>query len=250
MVKRALKAILARTPYRIARREKFNRFQAVSSTIETARRRGFDPQVVIDGGSNVGDFAVEMLAMFPQARVHAIEPQPGCGPALAAKASAANGRLTIHMAALGGPEDEGTSLMLAGDENSISTGAHVLLDGHRSENGEVAVPCHTLDTLLDGQVAPTDRIFLKLDLQGYELHALRGAARVLASTDLILTEVSFFRQAYEPPIETLVAFLSENGFELYDIASVSARSRDNRAKQGDFVFVRRGSPLALDTSWA
>jgi hypothetical protein len=68
--------------------------------------------------------------------------------------------------------------------------------------------------------------------------------------EVVLTEVSFFAQAYEPSVLELSAFLGANGFDLYDIASVSARARDNRARQADFVFVRRGTALTKDGAWA
>ena len=93
-------------------------------------------------------------------------------------------------------------------------------------------------------------MLLKLDLQGYELEALAGGERTLAATDVVLTEVSFFAQAYEPPIARLVAFLAARQFELYDICALGGRRRDGRARQGDFVFARKGSALSADTRWS
>ena len=69
-------------------------------------------------------------------------------------------------------------------------------------------------------------------------------------TEVILTEVSFFAQAYEPPISQIISFLDARNFELYDIAALAARSRDGRARQGDFLFVRRDSRLMADTRWS
>jgi hypothetical protein len=68
---------------------------------------------------------------------------------------------------------------------------------------------------------------MKLDLQGYELHALAGSERTLE----------------------LMTWLDRKGFVLYDIAALSARARDGRARQGDLIFVRRTSALAADTAW-
>ena len=95
-----------------------------------------------------------------------------------------------------------------------------------------------------------DRILLKLDLQGIELLALSGATRLLSVVEVMFVEVSFFSQAYEPPICRLIAFLDGHGFDVFDVASITGRLRDHRARQGDFVFVRRGSPLRADTSWS
>jgi hypothetical protein len=68
--------------------------------------------------------------------------------------------------------------------------------------------------------------------------------------EVVLIEVSFFAQAYEPSIATLVGFLDQKGFDLHDVASVSGRTRDNRARQADLVFVNRSSDLCRDASWA
>lgn len=249
-MKSIIKSLLNKTPYRIVRGHKGNRFQAIGDTLHSVRARGFRPQVIIDGGANVGDFSREMLRMFPEARIHAFEPQPGCAAPLAALAAGAGGRLIVHNVALCAPENAGTTLAMAGDAQSISTGAHVVPAGHAAEHGTIDVRCATLDGELAGQIHAGEDVLIKLDLQGYELEALKGATRTLAAAQLVLSEISFFRQAYEPPIETLVAYLSDQGFELYDIASLYARPRDNRAKQGDFMFVRRDGALAADTAWS
>ena len=44
--------------------------------------------------------------------------------------------------------------------------------------------------------------------------------------------------------------LVELGEEIVlDIATLGARRRDNRTHQGDFLFVRRDSPLMADRAW-
>jgi FkbM family methyltransferase len=243
-----LKSVMFRTPYQVVRKGPRNRFQAIDDALTSLRRRGFAPRRVIDGGANLGEFSGFALNLFPETIVHAIEPQPGCWGALDALRAKSGGRLTVHPVALGSPEQEGTMLRLAADATSTSTGAHVVVEGQADVG--LNVPCTTLDSLLAGVLKPGDGALLKLDLQGYELNAMRGATKALESCDIILTEVSFYAQAYEPPISELMAFLSAKGFELYDIASLYARPRDDRPRQGDFIFVRSGSPLMEDTSWS
>jgi len=73
---------------------------------------------------------------------------------------------------------------------------------------------------------------------------------LLSSIEIILTEVSFFSQAYEPSILELLAFLDEKGFLLYDVAALAGRTRDNRLRQGDLIFARKGTRLLEDGNWA
>lgn len=249
-MKTDVKDLLQRTPYRISRRARgTNRFSAIEHSLQSLRGRGFTPLSVIDAGANVGDFAMFVLDLFPQAVIHAIEPQPGCAHALERLCTSSGGRLVYHPVALCEPGQDSSTLLFAGDANSTSTGAHVVLSGEAGMS-TINVPCMTLDHLFANVPDHGDMGLLKLDLQGYELHALRGAERVLASCDVVLTEVSFYAQAYEPPISELIAFMAQVGFELHDIAAIYARPRDDRPRQGDFIFVRNGSHLAVDTAWA
>jgi hypothetical protein len=75
------------------------------------------------------------------------------------------------------------------------------------------------------------------------------APMLLRSVEVILSEASFYAQAYESPIVELFNFLDSSGFVLYDIAAISGRRRDNRAHQGDFIFARKGSQLLEDARW-
>lgn len=244
-MKQLIKSVLAHTPYRIVKREKLNRFQAIEESLVSLAARGFRPGVVIDGGANTGAFARAALAIFPDAIVHAIEPQPGCEPALRALADEFPEHVVVHMLALCAPEDDSQVLRMAAEAGTTSTGAHIAAD-----DGGLSVPSRTLDSVLARHAATTRGALLKLDLQGYELHALKGAAQTLKQTDVVLTEVSFYAQAYEPPISQLVSFLAGHGFELYDVASIYARPRDDRPRQGDFIFVRSRSVLAQDRAWS
>jgi hypothetical protein len=139
------------------------------------------------------------------------------------------------------------TLKLACDPATPSTGAHVLNSAGYSGPTQ-AVPVTTLDAILAG-ISRDDRVLLKLDLQGWELEALHGATAALAAIEVILIEVSFYAQAYEPTVANLIAFLAEHRFVLHDIASLVGRERDDRAHQADFLFVRSDSPLDADRSW-
>jgi hypothetical protein len=143
-----------------------------------------------------------------------------------------------------GREDQ---LTLAVDLNGVTTGAHVVLG--QTDQSTCKVAAASLDQLFAHMLLKQDRALLKLDLQGFELEALKGAGQVLKVLEVLLVEVSFFAQAYEPPASRLIRLLDDHDFELQDIASISARRRDNRAQQADFLFIKRSSPLMMDNGW-
>lgn len=245
-MKSLLKAALRRTPYRVIRARDTNRFEAIEETLTSLSRRRFAPRIVLDGGANVGDFARLARRVFGEGlEIHLFEPQPACQPLL--EVLARQSGFILHAAAIGSVNDQ--VLELAIDPVAVTTGAHVAPVGSK-EAVTVPIPVLTLDRQFDKTLNVSDRTLLKLDLQGWELEALRGAVSILPRIEVVLIEVSFFAQAYEPSIAALVRFLGCAGFDLHDVASLSGRSRDNRARQADFVFVNRRSPLATDTAWA
>jgi hypothetical protein len=62
----------------------------------------------------------------------------------------------------------------------------------------------------------------------------------------VLTEVSSFGRGQDRPLGQLISYFDEFGFDLYDIAAIAGRTRDNRLRQADFLFMRRRSPLAVE----
>lgn len=243
-MKSLIKALLRRTPYRVIRARDANRFSAIEECLEGLGKRGYRPLTVIDGGANIGAFAQSAARIFPSATIHLIEPQPNCHPAL--QSMARNPRFRFHGVALGSSDG---NVALAVSAEGTTTGAHVVTGSMESDGVVVQVPVVPLDVLLGKDISPADRALLKLDLQGWEMEALRGAETILNSVEVALVEVSFYLVAYEPSIEALVQFFDSRGFGLHDIAALHARRRDNRAHQGDFVFVKRVSPLSSDNGW-
>jgi FkbM family methyltransferase len=102
---------------------------------------------------------------------------------------------------------------------------------------KIAVQLRTLDDLLidAGWDQPID--LLKIDVQGAELLAFKGAVRSLARIRLIWTEVSF-RQQYEGSAEfaDIYQFLSQQGFHLYSLHE-GFRGEGGELLQADALFI-------------
>jgi FkbM family methyltransferase len=78
-----------------------------------------------------------------------------------------------------------------------------------------SVKTDRLDTLLS-DISMVD--FLKLDIQGFELDALRGAEAILKRTNVVHCEVEFAKiYAGQPLFSEVELHLRERGFELIDI---------------------------------
>lgn len=240
------KSLLKQTPYRVVRSQALNRFDATAETLARMRLNGYRPRQVVDGGANVGGFARLARSIYPEARIHLVDPQPACAAALRSLAETEG--YSFHPVALGNAD--GGELEFVVDPDGVTTGAHVAPAGGRAGGAAtVRVPVASLDGLLGEVLSAGDRALLKLDLQGWEVEALRGAERVLSVTEACLIEVSFFSAEGFPLVAEIVRTLDDRGFDLYDVAALAERQRDHRARQADLVFVSRSSPLAGDRSW-
>jgi FkbM family methyltransferase len=223
-----------------------NRFAAIPVTLAHLHSRGYRPRFVIDGGANVGRWTSTAHAIFPEASFHMVEPQPSC-QAILAEVCRTLPRVSVAAVALSSPGTARVRMMNVADD-SRSEGAFVTDDPAAEA---ATLPATTLDALFADQAKIEDRVFLKLDLEGHELKALRGAERLLPAVEVILCEVRFFETHNSgcAVFGQIAEFLWDRGFEVYDIAALMPRGRDGRLFFGDVVFARRDSALRDDVAW-
>jgi FkbM family methyltransferase len=206
--------------------------------------RGLDirPRTVIDAGANIGQFARAAVETFPEARVIAFEPLPDVAEALRKNLSDAP-RVEVRTEALG--SSDGTIVFRRNAYTPASSVLRLRADGAEAfdlaEGEELEVPIARLDTALEGEGLEPP-VLLKLDLQGYELEALRGATATLGRTQHVLLEIGL-QPTYEdePTFEDVYAALTSAGFRF--VCPISfLRDRRGRISQMDALFERMVSP--------
>jgi FkbM family methyltransferase len=242
-LKEVAKRLIALTPFRVVHGAP-NRYQAIGYSLQALNRLGYEPRKIIDGGAHLGAFALEVSAIFPAAIVHLIDPQPACRVPL--EALAAERGFFYHPYALSAVPGVVPMLCAEFPDSGALLGNWPPGPAQKTVNVEAT----TLDSLFADSGQPSDRTLLKLDLQGHELPALEGASRMLKHVEVVLVEAPFFGNAGQPMVADIIGFFRQNGFDLFEIASLSGRPRDNRLREGDFLFVRQGSPLSADFRWS
>ena len=138
---------------------------------ELLRKILFQGAVVADVGANIGIYSQFLSrCVGPSGMVHCFEPsRDNFGRLSAATRDVSNVRLT--QAAVG--ERSGQCKLYVSDKLNVDHRAYKA-DG----DSRRAVP--TQMVALDDYFKPAQRVdLIKMDIQGYELHALRGAQRVL-----------------------------------------------------------------------
>jgi FkbM family methyltransferase len=148
--------------------------------------------VLFDVGANVGDYTSMLLEVFgPQARIWAFEPA-GSNFAVLERRLAEDDRVLLRN--IGFSDREGTGLLRSPSEESKLGSLH---DTH------IRLESHGLPLVVEERVAlesidafcARERIeridFAKLDVEGHELHVLRGAARMIAEGRITAIQFEF-----------------------------------------------------------
>lgn len=181
------------------------------------------PQMVLDVGANVGYETDRFLRAFPDAVVHAFEPTPATFERLRA-AYDGHPRVRLHAAAVSDAAGVAAfrvdNRVFAGGANSLlEHGDRFLADQAHAAYTTVSVPTVRLDDVCAAAgVGHVD--LLKLDVEGAELLALRGAAGLLRSSaiDVINTEVrSLPDYEGQPLLEDLLEHLGGFGYRLFNL---------------------------------
>jgi FkbM family methyltransferase len=97
-----------------------------------------------------------------------------------------------------------------------------------------------LDDLRPRFVEPNDRLYVKLDVQGFELEVLRGAEETLVQADALDVELSLTR-LYDgaPLMDDVVDYIGARGFSLIETEPTFIHPKKRKTLQVDGLFVRK-----------
>jgi hypothetical protein len=187
------------------------------SVLLDLKARGFAPALIFDVGASDGAWTNSVRPIFPAARYVTVEPrQTGVEPTVRAAIGAA----------------EGAGILIDYD-----TGSTLL--PHKADDAALRhkVPLTTLDALAQKFGTPD---LVKLDVEGSELEALKGARTLFGRTDLFIVEVALYRFAVNRPmLHEVVAFMADCQYFVYDVAGFIRRPHDGAVGLMDLCFGRR-----------
>lgn len=182
----------------------------------------------LDVGANVGSYTV-LAAGAARAHVTSIEPVPSTFSKLE-RNIVANGLSDRVRAVQCGISDQTGSLRFTSNldtMNRITTNADV--------SDSVQVEARTIDQVVDGN-APT---VIKIDVEGHEVAALRGARRTLADPSLLALIVEINK---DTPVDGLdgdvISIMNNAGFSPYAYNPFDRTLMDRGAREGNVIFVR------------
>jgi FkbM family methyltransferase len=235
-LKGSLKGLLAQRGYELNRLPDRGPFEAQRRLLLGHRVR-----TVFDLGAFVGDVTARYRSLFPDATVYSFEPFAGSFETLAERF---RGDEFVKPQPLAVADQVGAAVLYV---NGLAATNSLL---PRPSEGQRYFPS-------DGETVATERVrtttieafcgehglatidVLKLDVQGGELAALRGAEGLLRkrAVGLIYTEASFVPHYRGAPLfHDVAALLAGHGYGLYNIYDM-VRARNGQLRFADALFV-------------
>jgi FkbM family methyltransferase len=203
------------------------------------RERGVG--LVLDGGANRGQYAKRLRQLGYGGEILSVEPIPEVFAELA-RAASRDPRWRCVNAALGETSGEASlHLNPVSEVSSLLAATGAVNTAGWQTASTIRVPMRTVDevVLADNGSDRSVPLFLKLDLQGYELPALAGAARSLervCAVELEASTVALYRDAALLP--EVVARLDGLGFAVFSVDSALVDYESGRILQLDLLFTR------------
>ncbi|MCA9052372.1 MAG: FkbM family methyltransferase [Planctomycetaceae bacterium] len=232
------------------RRSKFGS-RPVLDLIDFGRRRC----VVLDVGAHAGGFAGDVLVRAPMAEVHCFEPNSDVFGRLQAAADrygmwAGSPRCLTNRCAVGSISETRelhvTQLTTASSLLVVSNSAKCgWPQADFTESRRECVSVIRLDEYLAEQGIAQVKL-LKLDVQGYELEALRGCGNRLRQIEYIVAEVQFERLYESAPLwGDIVGYTRTQGFEPV-VMDGFCFGPDGQPLQADILLRRNGASNAIE----
>jgi FkbM family methyltransferase len=208
------------------------------------KARGFYPKSVLDVGANCGEWTRMARNVFPDAEFLLIEPQtamrsylePLCREfenvdCVEAGAAAQNGEMVLSV------------------WGELGNGSSFLPDPESECGTKQLVPVRTIDSILEErQSAAPDLV--KMDVQGFEIEALKGATSLLGWTEVFILEAGLFVfMPRQPLLREVIDFMASEGYEVYDFPGYIRRPLDGALGTVDVAFVRVDGPFWQSTLW-
>ena len=209
-------------------------------TYQRLREFGFVPGGIVDVDACDGEWSRIIRQVFGRAPILMIEARDEQRQSLTG--------------ALADIPDSQYLISLLGRESAPSipfyvceSGSSLFIERSNAMKAERTIPMATLDDTMENFKELSAPLFLKLDIQGAELECLRGAISTLQRTEVVQLEAALLNyNEGAPHAAEVIAFMSEHGFALFDVAGF-VRQNGGNLVQLDLVFVGKNSKLRKDT---
>ena len=196
---------------------------------------------VLDVGANTGQFALQIHALLPEAKIYSFEPLADCYAALRKNMQGvanfesfnvalgnSNGKCSIYRNAC----SPSSSLLPMQNlhKQAFPQTAHAELE--EIEICRLDDMAHALEL--------NDNVLIKIDVQGFEDKVILGGQKVIERAHVIIVETTF-EPLYQGQVlfDGIYSMLNAKGFEIRGCEEPLRNPGDTRIMQCDSIFVRK-----------
>lgn len=224
---------------------KTNKYYNKNQKIEIKRNLILDKKftLLLDVGANIGQYALQARKNGFSGKIISFEPLPDAHKYLTVNASSDPDWVVYERCAIG-ENDYETNINIS--INSYSSSILPILASHTSAApdsvyvGTAKTKVKKLDSILEKMQLRGEKIFLKIDTQGYEDKVLAGIKEKLNYIDGFQIEISLV-DLYEGQKNHIYffEFFEKNNFYIWSIIPGFSDPKTGQCLQFDAVFIRK-----------
>jgi FkbM family methyltransferase len=225
-----------------------NVFNLIGYNITPGRKNALIHQkidILFDVGANTGQYALDARRQGYQGKIISFEPLPEAYKKLVKKSKKDPLWIIHKRIALG---EKKASRMINVSENSYSSSFLNITKKLISNTPntkyikKVSANIVTLDSVFNLYVKKSERVFLKIDTQGFESEVLKGSIKNLKNICGIQLELST-EPLYQKQktYEYFLTFLKKNNYHLWSIIPGYWNTKTGQMLQFDGIFINKGN---------
>lgn len=206
----------------------------LSSSLQRIKSIGFTPTLIIDVGAHNGSWAKTVSEIYDKTPFLVVEALPQKYMVLQKELQ--QDKFKIYNCLLGDKEKKDVPFF------SMGTGSSVMEELSNVPREKINLNMRTLDSIMMENSFAGNQVFLKLDVQGFELEVLKGSEKTLDLVELLCLEVSFLNYNKNAPlIAEVVLFLNNLNFIPFDFVEFNRKTSDQSLIQADMLFIKKDS---------
>ncbi len=195
------------------------------------------PSFILDVGANRGLWSRAAIACFPDARILMIEPHDN----LRAYSADLLRRPNVSWLHAGVGDQSGTMAFTIAQRDDSSTFTLSADEAARRGLPQMQVRVCTLNEIAANENALPDMV--KIDAEGFDLRALKGATALLGHTEVFLVECGVCCWKWENSLQTVCAFMEKAGYRVFDISDLNRSPKQQLLWLTELVFVKSSSDV-------
>jgi len=213
---------------------------SLSWTLKNLVKVGYVPRMVLDIGAYEGYWTEDFLGVFPDARILMFEAQESKRQILS-RVLRESSNVELEIALLSAKDDELVQFEM--DETNSR------IEKVSQDSSLKTSKTKTLNSIFEQNNYPLPD-FVKIDIQGHEIEAMKGGEQIIRNAEFVLLECTVLDLGNNPPmINEMFNHMDGLNFQLYDISQFMRRPSDNALFQIDALFIKKDSKFISNRIW-